>query len=68
MDGNLPGASVHGDSPRQEYWRGLPFSSLGDLPDPGIEPKSLESPSLACGFFTSELSGKPRTNEKKHRV
>ena len=23
--------------PRQEYWSGLPFSSLGDLPDPGIE-------------------------------
>ena len=25
---------------RQEYWRGLPFSSPGDLPDPGIEPRS----------------------------
>ena len=23
---------------RPEYWRGLPFPSLGDLPDPGIEP------------------------------
>ena len=23
---------------RQKYWSGLPFSSLGDLPDPGIEP------------------------------
>ena len=23
---------------RQEYWSGLPFSSPGDLPDPGIEP------------------------------
>ena len=23
---------------RQEYWGGLPFSSPGDLPDPGIEP------------------------------
>ena len=22
---------------RQEYWSGLPFPSLGDLPDPGIE-------------------------------
>jgi len=21
---------------RQEYWSGLPFPSLGDLPDPGI--------------------------------
>jgi len=25
---------------RQEYWSGLPFPSLGDLPDPGIEPIS----------------------------
>ena len=23
---------------RQEYWSGLPFPSLGDLPNPGIEP------------------------------
>ena len=26
--------------PRQDYWGGLPFPSLGDLPDPGIEPAS----------------------------
>ena len=26
--------------PRQEYWSGLPFSSPGDLPDPGLEPRS----------------------------
>ena len=25
---------------RQEYWSGLPFTSLGDLPDLGIEPVS----------------------------
>ena len=25
---------------RQEYWSGLPFPSLGNLPDPGIEPGS----------------------------
>ena len=29
--------------PRQEYWSGLPFPSLGDLPDPGIQPASLAS-------------------------
>ena len=23
-----------------EYWSGLPFPSPGDLPDPGIEPRS----------------------------
>ena len=26
--------------PRQEYWNGLPFPSPGDLPDPGIKPRS----------------------------
>ena len=26
---------------RQEHWSGLPFPSPGDLPNPGIEPKSL---------------------------
>ena len=30
--------------PRQEYWSGLPFSSPGDLPNPGIKPTSLVSP------------------------
>ena len=28
---------------RQEYWSGLPFSSPGDLPDPGMEPMCLVS-------------------------
>ena len=28
---------------RQEYWIGLPFPSLGDIPHPGIEPMSPES-------------------------
>ena len=32
---------------RKEYWNGLPFSSPGDLPDPGIESMSLRSPALA---------------------
>ena len=44
--------------PRQEYWSGLPFPSLGDLPDPGIK-LSLMSPVLAGGFFTTEPPGKP---------
>ena len=33
--------------PKREYWRGLPF------PTPRIEPKSLVSPALADGFFTT---------------
>ena len=32
---------------RQEYWRRLPFSTPGDLLNPGIEPVSLMSPALA---------------------
>ena len=44
---------------RQEYWSGLPCPSLGDLPNPGIEPTSLKSPALAGEFFTSEPSWKP---------
>ena len=45
--------------PRQEYWSGLPFPSLRELPNPGIEPAS---PALAGGFFTNEPPGKPSTN------
>ena len=35
---------------RQEYWSGLPFPSPGDLPDPGIEPRSpaLQADALTC--------------------
>ena len=36
---------------RQEYWSGLPFPSPGDLPDPGIEPRS---PALQADALTSE--------------
>ena len=32
--------------PRQGYWSGLPFPPAGDLPGPGIELASLESPAL----------------------
>ena len=31
---------------RQEYWSGLPFPPLGDLPDPGIKFASPVSPAL----------------------
>ena len=41
---------------RQEYWRGLPFPSPGDLPNQGIEPMSS---ALASGFFTTGPLGKP---------
>ena len=43
----------------QEYWSGLPFPSLGDPPNPEIEPTSLRSPALAGWFFTTSPPGKP---------
>ena len=39
---------------RQEYWSGLPFPSPGDLPDPGIEPRS---PTLQVDSLLNELHG-----------
>ena len=41
---------------RQEYWSGLLFPIPGDLPDPGMEPKSPVSPALAGGFFTTSAT------------
>ena len=41
---------------RQEYWSGLPFPSLGDLLDPGIELASLMSPAFAGGFFSTSTT------------
>ena len=40
--------------PRQEYWSGLPLSSLGDLPDPGIEPASPSYPALQADSLLLE--------------
>ena len=44
---------------RQESWSGLPFPSPGDLPDPGIEPRS---PALEADALTSEPPGKPQSH------
>ena len=41
---------------RQEYWGGLPCPPAGDLPDPGTEPSSLESPALAGRFFIASAT------------
>ena len=41
---------------RQEYWSGFPYPSPGDLPNPGIEPRS---PALAGRFLTTVPLGKP---------
>ena len=36
---------------RQKYWSGLSFPPPGDLPNSGIEPRSLMSPVLASEFY-----------------
>ena len=41
--------------PGQEYWSGVPFPSPGDLPDPGIKPRS---PVLQADSLPSEPPGK----------
>ena len=41
------------------FLMGLPCPPPGDIPHPGIEPRSLMSPALAGGFFTTEPPGKP---------
>ena len=42
---------------KQEYWSGFPFLSPGDLPDPGIKPRS---PALQADALPSEPPGKPK--------
>ena len=44
----------------QKYCSGWSFSSLGDLPDVGIE---LRSPALQVDSLPSEPPGKPKTRE-----
>ena len=54
-----PWTVAHQDPPsmgfsRQECWSGVPLSSPGDLPDPGIEPRS---PTLQAEALTSKPPG-----------
>ena len=55
MDCSPSASSVHGIlQARILEW--VAISSSGDLPDPGIEPASLTSPTLAGGFFTTSTT------------
>ena len=55
MDCSPPGSSVHGVfQARIREWVAIPFS--GDLPDPGIEPRSL---ALQADALLSEPPGAP---------
>ena len=42
---------------RLEYWGSWPCPPPRDLPNPGIEPGSTVSPTLASGFFTTCVLG-----------
>ena len=47
---------------RPEYWSGKPFPSPGDLPNPGIEPRSL---ALWADSLLAVLAGKPKSMGSK---
>ena len=63
MDCSLPGSSVHRVFQarvlvsRPEYWSGYLFPSPGDLPNPGIEPRSL---TLQADSLQAKPQGKPK--------
>ena len=50
--------------PRQRYWSGLLFPSPGDLPNPGIKPRS---PALKADSLLSELQEKPIYTEELYK-
>ena len=49
---------------RQEYWNGLPFPFLGDLPDPKIK---AWSSALQADFLLSEPQGKTKSQKLEAR-
>ena len=57
MDCSPPGSSVHGNSPGENNWSGLPCPTLRNLPNPGIEPRS---PILQLDTLPAEPQGKPK--------
>ena len=56
MDYSPPGSSVHGDSPGKNTGMGCHFLLQGNLPNPGIKPRS---PALQADSLPSEPPGKP---------
>ena len=55
-----PPAPLSTEVSRQAYWGGLPFPIPGDLPNPGIEPRS---PTLWSDSLPSKSPGKPSKPE-----
>ena len=57
--------------PRQEYWSGLAFLSLGDLPNPGIDPRSPAfrwSPELQVDSLLTELPEKHKWSCREQQI
>ena len=62
MDSSPPGSSVHGDSPGKNTGVGCHALLQGDLPNPGIQPRS---PAMHVDSLPSEPPGKPKRAEIK---
>ena len=67
-DCSPPGSSVQGILQARILEEESPFPPPGDLPNPGLEPKSLASPALAGGFFTTSASGKPKGHQNSETL
>ena len=52
---------------RQEYWSGLPFPPLGDLPDPGIKSEFPVSPALQADSLPLSHQESPIAQLKKKK-
>ena len=63
MDRSLPGSSVHGIL-QAEYWSGQPFTSLGEISDPEIEPRSLLCRQIFYHLSPQESLAGPKPNQK----
>ena len=57
MDGSLPGPFVHGDSPGKNTGVGCQALFQGNLPNPGIKPRS---PALQVDSLPAEPLGEPK--------
>ena len=62
MDCSSPGWGFSGKN------TGLPCPLPGDLPNPGIKPKSLSSPPLAGDFFTSIATCEAPSGESELQI
>ena len=53
---------------KREYWSGSPCPLPGDLPNPGVKPRSLMSSALAGGFFTTSATWEAPRHLSPHHL